>query len=291
MNLSSIETDQNQVTVPSNSNDNNLLWRVMSLEGWALQNNRTVIESLCNANHYGSSRITQPANHNTKETMWAWTQSRVWRQSSRFGQFSEACLLWSLMHKYQRLKTGLGLLAERKIANIAQHSNKGHDLILWLAMVRLLFKWRNAARFYCANGCFKRRPSASEALGPLGPTLALPPGAKLLREFTVVLSSKHVLDKQNLQKGTCVSNRSCFDLLVSILCARKTDRYSTVEWVDSARLASDTPKRWPYSSLNFSKHDRQLKWISTKRPFCHHRSSEVHVRTVAACLWRTAPHP
>ena len=51
----------------------------------------------------------------------------------------------------------------------------------------------------------------------------------------------------------------------------------------------DDPR--PYSSLNFSKHDRQLKWISTKRPFCHHRSSEVHVRTVAACLWRIAPHP
>lgn len=55
--------------------------------------------------------------------------------------------------------------------------------------------------------------------------------AQLLREFTAVLSSKHVLDKRKLQKDTCFSNRSCFGLLVSILCTRKTARYSTVERV------------------------------------------------------------
>jgi len=83
---------------------------------WALQNDRTVIESLCNANHSDASRTTQPANHNTNETMSLWTQSRVWRQSSRFKSIFQGWHLDDLLcsNDYQTLKTGFRFLARKK---------------------------------------------------------------------------------------------------------------------------------------------------------------------------------
>ena len=83
---------------------------------WALQNDRPVIESiLCNANHSDASRTTQPANH-TNETMWVWTQSRVWRQSSRFKSIFQGWPLDDLLctNSCQTLKTGFWFLAQKQ---------------------------------------------------------------------------------------------------------------------------------------------------------------------------------